>query len=950
VIADLNGDGKPDLAVANQGSNTVSVLLNTTPAGGPMTFAATTDVSVPDTPSGLTSGDVNGDGVPDLIVAIGTTASAPIGLVALQNTTTAGAPTASFVTATTIPDGVWPWAVALGNLGGAGRLDIAVTNFSSQTIAVFRNELAPALADSCLTNNGGCDPNATCTPTGPRTNSCACNTGYFGNGAVCAPTNSCLTNNGGCDPVTTCTPTGTATNTCGACPAGYTGDGTTGCVDINECATNHGGCDLLTTCTNTPGSFSCGPCPIGFTGSAQTGCVAVNPCLTNNGGCSPLVVCTYEGNGLRICGPCPRGFTGNGTVCTAINACNTVPNGGCDPLVVCVPTSGSRVCGPCPSGYTGSGTTQCTPNNLCATNNGGCDPLTTCTEAGRPLKVACGACPANYTGTGATGCVAGPCATQCAPNVACTIAPNGSPVCGANLARETTLSPLVPGAGWGPQGMAIGDLNGDGRPDIVVVNNQATGTSSVSVFINQIANASSPLTFAAPAVFATGVQSAAVAIADVDGDGRPDLVVTNSGSTGSATLSVLLNTTTSPSSPVTFAPAISIDNAGVAGPAAIAIADLNGDGKPDIVISGVSSNTIGVYVNTTGGIGAPSFSASALRLPNGATQPWGVALVDVNGDGAIDIVATANASAGPGEIVVWRNVVTNGIPGFIAAGVFATDGIRPFAVVAADFNGDGRPDLAVTNEDSWSVSVLLNTTSAGGAIGFAPAMTFAVSDVPHGLAAGDLDGDGVPDLVVAVGQSANAPVGLVELWNQTASNATMPSFVTAATLADGVAPWAVALGNLTGGGQLDIVVTNFTSQTVALFRNETADNSCAVNNGGCDPRATCTSTGPGTNSCACPAGYSGNGQTCAAITSCTTNNGGCDPNATCTQEPGFRICACNTGFTGDGLTCASQSADRGPGVPMPFDDSPIQSRGLVAVIPEQPWTRLRVRRSRRAKI
>jgi len=81
-------------------------------------------------------------------------------------------------------------------------------------------------------------------------------------------------------------------------------------------------------------------------------------------------------------------------------------------------------------------------------------------------------------------------------------------------------------------------------------------------------------------------------------------------------------------------------------------------------------------------------------------------------------------------------------------------------------------------------------------------------------------------------------------------------------------------------------------------------NACATNNGGCSSNATCTSTGPGTNTCTCKAGFTGNGVTCTAVSACAVNNGGCSPDATCTSTgPGTDSCACNAGFAGNGLTC-----------------------------------------------
>jgi hypothetical protein len=150
------------------------------------------------------------------------------------------------------------------------------------------------LGVSC-SNHGVCQDSA-----------CVCDPAYVG--AQCDVASDCVTNNGGCDPRTTCNAF-VGGHTCGPCPAGYSGDGATGCVDIDECATNNGGCDPLTTCTNTTGSRTCGPCPSGYNGSGATGCVPVG------GVCSTVTcphggTCLAEGANKYAC-ICPSGITGN---------------------------------------------------------------------------------------------------------------------------------------------------------------------------------------------------------------------------------------------------------------------------------------------------------------------------------------------------------------------------------------------------------------------------------------------------------------------------------------------------------------------------------------------------------------------------------------------------------------------------------------------------------------
>jgi hypothetical protein len=186
--------------------------------------------------------------------------------------------------------------------------------------------------------------------------------------------------------------------------------------------------------------------------------------------------------------------------------------------------------------------------------------------------------------------------------------------------------------------VAIGDLNGDGKPDIVATTFDTNGNNgAVAIFFQ---NPASPGTFLAPVSFPAGAQPQAVRILDVNGDGLPDLVVANRGrgsdGTGSAGVSVLLQDATHPGTflaPVTYAtPWGAID---------VAVADLNGDGKPDLVVASLGPAPTGavsvlLQSTTTAGTFGPATSYA------GYGQPLSVAIADLNGDGHPDI-AVADA-------------------------------------------------------------------------------------------------------------------------------------------------------------------------------------------------------------------------------------------------------------------------------------------------------------------
>jgi uncharacterized repeat protein (TIGR02059 family) len=336
--------------------------------------------------------------------------------------------------------------------------------------------------------------------------------------------------------------------------------------------------------------------------------------------------------------------------------------------------------------------------------------------------------------------------------------------------------------GTGPVGVAIGDLNGDGQLDLGVTNNGATVGTTVSIL-----HGSSTGTFTLASTPTVGFGPSGIAISDVNSDGQLDLAVTNYNGTGGGTGGTVTLLLQDP--PGTYT---RTDFHGGNFPAGIVVGDLNWDGQPDLAVANHNNtNTVSVLL----GNGTGTVFDSATSFPAGS-NPNGLAIEDLNGDGQLDLAVGNNGGTNVSVLL------GTGIGTFDGA-INYPAGTVPHGPAIGDFDQDGRPDLAVANHGSNTVSILLNDTI------FSPRGTFnavlpaiTVGTGPTKIASGDLNEDGRPDLAVVNYISDNVSILLGD--GTGGFDASTP----AVAVGDPVRghPGALDIGDLDGDGHLDLAV------------------------------------------------------------------------------------------------------------------------------------------------
>ncbi|HUB05928.1 MAG TPA: VCBS repeat-containing protein [Myxococcales bacterium] len=299
--------------------------------------------------------------------------------------------------------------------------------------------------------------------------------------------------------------------------------------------------------------------------------------------------------------------------------------------------------------------------------------------------------------------------------------------------------------------------------------------------------------FSSPLFFAAGPEPALIGAADFEGNGHLDLAVANFQG-GVSILPGAGNGTFG--APRSFVAQLQ----GLQG----AVADWNGDGRPDLAVTDLYD--VYMLLNDRDGGFLPAVGYTVAQASELPTDGLWVAAGDFNGDGALDVAFTQQFAQAPGML----SVLLNQGGGAFAAGFETQAGPAPANIAAADFNGDGKLDVAVVEEESWAVDVFLGagdgtfSTSPITCPLAPPAATYA-----EGIAVADFDGDGRPDIAAG---ALNGPINI--LLNQGAG-----AFVAAGAYAVGTAPSFLTTADVNGDGSPDVVSVDQWGEIEVLFND-----------------------------------------------------------------------------------------------------------------------------------
>jgi hypothetical protein len=337
--------------------------------------------------------------------------------------------------------------------------------------------------------------------------------------------------------------------------------------------------------------------------------------------------------------------------------------------------------------------------------------------------------------------------------------------------------------------VTLGDVNGDGKLDIITANHDSNNTSVL------LGNGNG--NFKTQTAFATGPNPNSVTLGDMNGDGRLDIIISNDGSNS---VSVLLGNGNG-----TFKP--KDDFSAGTNPKSVTLGDVNGDGRLDIVSANSGSANVSV-LRANGGSNFSNVSSNTVNIIVGSSNTLrDVQMVDINSDGNLDLLTSNYASSGGGIILN----LGNGNGTFkTSTTINAGGGAQPYSIQVADLNRDGKLDIVTSLPPFGRFTILL-----GNGDGKFKAPTFLASTKDNtNFVLTDINNDGLLDIVTAIGNgSTNTSQVGVLLGNGDGRFKAQTTF----SPGTGVGIVNLANGDVNGDGNMDIVTANYQTDSASIL-------------------------------------------------------------------------------------------------------------------------------------
>ena len=359
----------------------------------------------------------------------------------------------------------------------------------------------------------------------------------------------------------------------------------------------------------------------------------------------------------------------------------------------------------------------------------------------------------------------------------------GAPAINTSLFSSTSFPYLTPTN----KNFDLGDLNNNEYPDIIISNGATSGMNCT--IVENISNISN-INYNGQNTFTTATAVNFSGITDLDGDGTNDVIyvlgtnqlamIRNNGFRNMLNNPVLLTTANSAA-------------------ATLAYADLNKDGRMDIVTAGGNNISIFINRNSPGTIISTNFTRTDISVSNAIAA---MILEDLDGDGYSDILLT-NTTAG--SISIIRNTTSGTAPTFSSAVNFTTS-TNPLYLTTSDVNKDGKPDLAIVCGSSNMLNIFENISSVGtiSSSSLATRVDIALtSGTPVCIASGDLDGDGYPELAFT-NSTTNTFSVLKNIYSSGIITAT--AFAAKVNYTTAILPGFIKINDMNGDEKPDVLV------------------------------------------------------------------------------------------------------------------------------------------------